>query len=254
MSPTTILIIIILYFGILILISNLVSKKSSDNDTFFKANKNSKWYLVAFGMIGASLSGVTFISVPGWVNQTQFSYLMVVLGYLAGYLVIATVLLPLYYRLNLTSIYAYLDQRFGFYTYQSGAFFFILSRVIGASFRMFLVVSVLQTFVFQSWGVPFYVTVLLFIALILLYTYEGGIKTIIWTDTLQTTFMLLGVIISVYIISNELGYHFSDLVKSIKESNYSQVIFTDVNDKRFFLKQLLDIRFHSISLNLKKGG
>ena len=222
-------------YSVLLFVITWLTSRNSNNQSYFLGNKSSPWYIIAYGMIGASLSGVTFISVPGWVNQTQFSYLMVVLGYLAGYLVIATVLLPLYYRLNLTSIYAYLDQRFGFYTYQSGAFFFILSRVIGASFRMFLVVSVLQTFVFQSWGVPFYVTVLLFIALILLYTYEGGIKTIIWTDTLQTTFMLLGVIISVYIISNELGYHFSDLVKSIKESNYSQVIFTDVNDKRFFL-------------------
>ncbi len=235
-------------YSVLLFVITWLTSRNSNNQSYFLGNKSSPWYIIAYGMIGASLSGVTFISVPGWVNQTQFSYLMVVLGYLAGYVVIATVLLPLYYRLNLTSIYAYLDQRFGFYTYQSGAFFFILSRVIGASFRMFLVVSVLQTFVFQSWGVPFYVTVLLFIALILLYTYEGGIKTIIWTDTLQTTFMLLGVIISVYIISNELGYHFSDLVKTIKESNYSQVIFTDVNDKRFFLKQFLSGMFITITM------
>jgi Na+/proline symporter len=199
-------------------------------------------------MIGASLSGVTFISVPGWVNQTQFSYLMVVFGYLAGYIVIATVLLPLYYRLNLTSIYSFLEQRFGFWSYQSGASFFILSRVIGASFRMFLVVSVLQTFVFQQWGVPFYVTVLVFICLILLYTFEGGIKTIIWTDTLQTTFMLLGVGLSVYIISKELGYSFGDLVSTIKKSDYSQIIFTDVNDKRFFLKQFFSGMFITITM------
>jgi Na+/proline symporter len=157
-------------------------------------------------------------------------------------------LLPLYYRLNLTSIYSFLEQRFGFWSYQSGASFFILSRVIGASFRMFLVVSVLQTFVFQQWGVPFYVTVLVFICLILLYTFEGGIKTIIWTDTLQTTFMLLGVGLSVYIISKELGYNFSDLVSTIKKSDYSQIIFTDVNDKRFFLKQFFSGMFITITM------
>ncbi len=235
-------------YSILLFVITWLTSRNSTNQSYFLGNKSSPWYVIAYGMIGASLSGVTFISVPGWVNQTQFSYLMVVFGYLAGYIVIATVLLPLYYRLNLTSIYAYLEQRFGFYSYQSGAFFFIISRVIGASFRMFLVVSVLQHFVFAQWGVPFYVTVLIFIGLILLYTYEGGIKTIIWTDTLQTTFMLLGVIISVYIISKELGYSFSELVNTIKKSDYSQIIFTDVNDKRFFLKQFFSGMFITITM------
>ena len=164
-------------YSILLFVITWLTSRNSTNHSYFLGNKSSPWYIIAYGMIGASLSGVTFISVPGWVNQTQFSYLMVVFGYLAGYIVIATVLLPLYYRLNLTSIYSFLEQRFGFWSYQSGASFFILSRVIGASFRMFLVVSVLQTFVFQQWGVPFYVTVLVFICLILLYTFEGGIKT-----------------------------------------------------------------------------
>jgi SSS family transporter len=235
-------------YSILLFIITWLTSRNSTNHSYFLGNKSSPWYIIAYGMIGASLSGVTFISVPGWVNQTQFSYLMVVFGYLAGYIVIATVLLPLYYRLNLTSIYSFLEQRFGFWSYQSGASFFILSRVIGASFRMFLVVSVLQTFVFQQWGVPFYVTVLVFICLILLYTFEGGIKTIIWTDTLQTTFMLLGVGISVYIISKELGYNFSDLVSTIKKSDYSQIIFTDVNDKRFFLKQFFSGMFITITM------
>ena len=225
-------------YSVLLFVITWLTSRNSNNQSYFLGNKSSPWYIIAYGMIGASLSGVTFISVPGWVNQTQFSYLMVVLGYLAGYLVIATVLLPLYYRLNLTSIYAYLDQRFGFYTYQSGAFFFILSRVIGASFRMFLVVSVLQTFVFQSWGVPFYVTVLLFIALILLYTYEGGIKTIIWTDTLQTLFMLLAVGFSIYYISDAMNLGFVDMVKSIKDSEYSRVFFfDDAREKYFFVKR-----------------
>ncbi len=235
-------------YSILLFVITWLTSRNSTNHSYFLGNKSSPWYIIAYGMIGASLSGVTFISVPGWVNQTQFSYLMVVFGYLAGYIVIATVLLPLYYRLNLTSIYSFLEQRFGFWSYQSGASFFILSRVIGASFRMFLVVSVLQTFVFQQWGVPFYVTVLVFICLILLYTFEGGIKTIIWTDTLQTTFMLLGVGISVYIISKELGYNFSDLVSTIKKSDYSQIIFNDVNDKRFFLKQFFSGMFITITM------
>lgn len=235
-------------YSILLFVITWLTSRNSTNHSYFLGNKSSPWYIIAYGMIGASLSGVTFISVPGWVNQTQFSYLMVVFGYLAGYIVIATVLLPLYYRLNLTSIYSFLEQRFGFWSYQSGASFFILSRVIGASFRMFLVVSVLQTFVFQQWGVPFYVTVLVFICLILLYTFEGGIKTIIWTDTLQTTFMLLGVGISVYIISKELGYSFGDLVSTIKKSDYSQIIFTDVNDKRFFLKQFFSGMFITITM------
>ncbi len=235
-------------YSILLFVITWLTSRNSTNQSYFLGNKSSPWYIIAYGMIGASLSGVTFISVPGWVNQTQFSYLMVVFGYLAGYIVIATVLLPLYYRLNLTSIYSFLEQRFGFWSYQSGASFFIISRVIGASFRMFLVVSVLQHFVFNQWGVPFYATVLIFIALILLYTFEGGIKTIIWTDTLQTTFMLLGVGISVYIISKELGYSFGDLITTIKKSDFSQVIFTDVNDKRFFVKQFLSGMFITITM------
>lgn len=235
-------------YSILLFVITWLTSRNSTNDSYFLGNKSSPWYIIAYGMIGASLSGVTFISVPGWVNQTQFSYLMVVFGYLAGYIVIATVLLPLYYRLNLTSIYTFLEQRFGFWSYQSGASFFIISRVIGASFRMFLVVSVLQHFVFNQWGVPFYVTVLIFICLILLYTFEGGIKTIIWTDTLQTTFMLLGVGISVYIISKELGYSFGDLISTIKKSDYSQIIFTDVNDKRFFVKQFFSGMFITITM------
>ena len=235
-------------YSILLFVITWLTSRNSTNQSYFLGNKSSPWYIIAYGMIGASLSGVTFISVPGWVNQTQFSYLMVVFGYLAGYIVIATVLLPLYYRLNLTSIYSFLEQRFGFWSYQSGASFFIISRVIGASFRMFLVVSVLQHFVFNQWGVPFYATVLIFIALILLYTFEGGIKTIIWTDTLQTTFMLLGVGISVFIISKELGYSFGDLITTIKKSDFSQVIFTDVNDKRFFVKQFLSGMFITITM------
>jgi len=202
--------------------------------------------VVAYGMIGASLSGVTFMSVPGWVGDTQFSYMMVVLGYLFGYFVIATVLMPLYYRLNLTSIYSYLDGRFGFWSYKTGAFFFLVSRTIGASFRMFLVVNVLQVFVFDAWGVPFTVTTLIFIILILLYTFKGGIKTIIWTDTVQTTFMLAALVLTIYLITKNLGMDFSQMFNTIWDSEYSKMAFGDWHDKRFYLKQLLSGAFIAI--------
>ena len=194
MKPYVILGIFLAYTAILFLITWITARKAT-NRAFFIGNKESPWFVVAYGMIGASLSGVTFMSVPGWVGDTQFTYMMVVVGYLLGYTTIATVLLPLYYRLNLTSIYSYLEKRFGFWSYKTGAFYFILSRIIGASFRMFLVVNVLQIFVFDAWGIPFTVTTAIFIILILLYTFKGGIKTIIWTDTVQTTFMLLALVI-----------------------------------------------------------
>jgi Na+/proline symporter len=247
MSATLIFSCFIIYSVLLFFITWLTSK-NANNQSYFLGNKNSPWYVVAYGMIGASLSGVTFMSVPGWVNNTQFSYLMMVFGYFAGYLIIITVLLPLYYKLQLTSIYTYLEQRFGFWSYKTGAFFFILSRTIGASFRMFLVINVLQVFVFEQWGIPFWVSVLIFILLIILYTFEGGIKTIVWTDTLQTTFMLLSVILSIYLIAKELNYSFIDLVVTIKNSPYSQIIFTDINDKRFFLKQFLAGTFITITM------
>ncbi|MEZ5145782.1 MAG: hypothetical protein R2759_01535 [Bacteroidales bacterium] len=182
MTPQLILILFFVYTLSLFVVSRITSR-SANNQTFFVGNKQSPWYVVAYGMIGASLSGVTFISVPGWVGDTGFSYLMVVIGYLLGYFAIAKILLPLYYKMNLTSIYAYLEGRFGFWSYKTGAFYFLLSRIIGASFRMFLVVNVLQIFVFDAWNIPFGVTVALFIILIWLYTYKGGIKTIVWTDT-----------------------------------------------------------------------
>ncbi len=197
-------------------------------------------------MIGASLSGVTFMSVPGWVGTTQFSYMMVVFGYLFGYFVIATVLMPLYYKLNLTSIYSYLETRFGFWSYKTGSFYFLLSRTIGASFRMFLVVNVLQIFVFDAWNIPFSMTVLIFIILILLYTFKGGIKTIIWTDTVQTTFMLLSLVLSIFLIIREMGTDFSTMFQTVIDSNYSKMVYTDWQDKRFILKQLLSGAFIAI--------
>ncbi|MEO0331936.1 MAG: sodium:solute symporter, partial [Bacteroidota bacterium] len=189
MSPGLVFAVIAGYFLLLITISYFTSR-NANSETFFTGNRQSPWYLVAFGMIGASLSGVTFISVPGEVGSSQFSYFQIVLGYIPGYAFIALVLMPLYYKLNLVSIYGYLEKRFGFYAYKTGAFFFLLSRLIGASARLFLVAGVLHLAFFKAFGVPFWLTVLIAIALIWLYTFRGGIKTIVWTDTLQTLFML----------------------------------------------------------------
>lgn len=245
MSPVFIFSCFVAYTLLLFFVTWLTSRKAT-NETFFIGNKASPWYVVAYGMIGASLSGVTFMSVPGWVGQTQFSYMMVVLGYLAGYTVIATVLLPLYYRLNLTSIYTYLEQRFGFWSYKTGAFFFLLSRTIGASFRMFLVINVLQIFIFDAWGVPFGVSVGIFIILIILYTLKGGIKTIVWTDTLQTTFMLISVVLTVYLISREMGLSVNALFSEAVNQGYTKMLVWDWADKRFFVKQFLSGMFIAI--------
>jgi Na+/proline symporter len=247
MSPVLIVVCVASYTLLLFLITGITSRKAT-NSSFFTGNKSSRWYVVAYGMIGASLSGVTFMSVPGRVGSTQFSYLILVLGYFVGYLIIAFVLMPMYYRLNLTSIYGYLEQRFGFHAYKTGAFFFILSRTIGASFRMFLVINVLQTFVFEKMGVPFAVTVASFILLILLYTYEGGIKTIVWTDTLQTTFMLLALGISIVLIARQLNLPLIDLFKSVKASEYSKIIFTGWLDKRSFVKQFISGIFICVTM------
>ncbi|MFC2101434.1 sodium:solute symporter [Bacteroidota bacterium] len=245
MTPTLILTIFLTYTAVLFVITFITARRAT-NRAFFIGNKESPWVVVAYGMIGASLSGVTFMSVPGWVGDTQFSYMMVVFGYLIGYAVIATVLLPLYYRLNLTSIYSYLETRFGFWSYKTGAFYFILSRVIGASFRMFLVVNVLQIFVFDAWEIPFWVTTMIFIILILLYTFKGGIKTIIWTDTVQTTFMLLALGLSIYLIAKNMGMTFGGMTSAVFDSDYSTMLFGSWADKRFFLKGILSGAFIAI--------
>src|SRR4030066_424046 len=216
MSPSLILGIFLIYTALLFAVTWITARKAN-YQSFFIGNRRSPWFVVAYGMIGASLSGVTFMSVPGWVSDTQFSYMVVVMGYLVGYFVIALVLMPLYYRLRLTSIYSYLDQRFGFWSYKTGAGFFILSRTLGASLRMFLVINVLQVFVFDAWNIPFWVNTLVFIILIILYTLKGGIRTIIWTDTLQTTFMLLAVILSIFYISKDLHEPVGRLIANIWE-------------------------------------
>lgn len=246
MSPELVVGVILAYFFVLILIS-LKTSKGATNESFFIGNKNSPWYLVAFGMIGTSLSGVTFISVPGWVASSQFSYMQMVLGYLVGYFVIATILMPLYYRLNLTSIYTYLETRFGFWSYKTGAFYFIFSRIIGAAFRLFLVANVLQFAIFNDWNVPYWVTVAITILFIWVYTFKGGIKTIVWTDSLQTFFMLIAVGITIYSIGSQLELGATQLIDTIANSEYSQVFFfEDWKDKRFFWKQFLGGAFIAI--------
>jgi SSS family transporter len=249
MQPTHIILLIAMYFGVLILISYLTGKEDS-NEAFFKANKSAPWYLVAFGMIGTSLSGVTFISVPGAVEAKQFGYLQVVFGYFFGYLVIAYVLLPIYYKLNLTSIYTYLRDRFGNTSYKTGSIAFLISRVIGAAFRLFLVAKVLQLLIFDSLGVPFSVTVIITVALIWLYTFKGGIKTIIFTDTLQTFFMLVSVIVTITFLANALDLtSFSEVYTNVKESAMSKVFFLDnINDPQYFIKSFLAGMFISITM------
>ncbi len=249
MSPASILILIACYFAVLVLISYFTGKEDS-NAAFFKANKSAPWYLVAFGMIGASLSGVTFISVPGAVEAKQFGYLQVVFGYLFGYIIIAFVLLPLYYRLNLTSIYTYLKDRFGKTSYKTGSVAFLISRTVGAAFRLFLVAKVLQLLVFDLFDIPFVITVIITIALIWLYTFKGGIKTIIFTDTLQTLFMLISVVVTIVFLASALDLNsVKEIVDYTKESDLSKVFFfNDSNDPQYFWKSFLSGIFITITM------
>lgn len=246
MEANHILLLILTYFFLLMLVSYFTNKGGSNED-FFKAGKQSPWYLVAFGMIGASLSGVTFISVPGWVEASKFSYFQVVLGYVVGYFVIGTVLLPLYYRMNLTSIYTYLDERFGNSSYKTGASFFLLSRIVGSSFRLYLVAIVLQTLIFDDMNIPFWATVTLTIAFIWLYTFRSGIKTIVWTDTLQTLFMLIAVGVTVYYVAEDLGLNGSGLISFVSDSDLSQIFFfDDWKSGDHFVKQFISGAFIAI--------
>jgi Na+/proline symporter len=246
MSPLTVLLIIACYFSLLLIIS-YITGRNADNSTFFLGNRKSPWYVVAYAMIGTSISGVTFVSVPGWVGDTQFTYMQMILGYLAGYFVIANILLPLYYRLQLTSIYTYLDTRLGQWSYKTGASFFLLSRIIGTSFRLYLMASVLHLSVFGQWNIPFWVTVVVTIGLIWLYTRKGGIRTVIWTDIIQTTFMILAVIITFYLIGKSMDTGMAGLIGMIRDSDYSRIFFFDsINDERHFMKQFLGGAFIAI--------
>jgi Na+/proline symporter len=245
MNTTLALSILLVYFAMLVAVSFLTSR-NADTHTFFTANKQSPWYLVAFGMIGTSLSGVTFISVPGNVGTGQFSYFQVVLGYLVGYFVIATVLMPMYYRLNLISIYTYLEKRFGFWSYKTGAGFFLLARTVGSAGRMFIAVQVLQLAIFDALGVPFEATVVIAIALIWIYTFKGGVKTIIVTDTLQTVFLVTAVFLTVYLIGDKLGFSGGDLWRTVTESSYSRIFVWDWAPKNNFFKDFISGAFIAI--------
>lgn len=247
MSPTLVFSVITGYFLVLMLISFITSRKS-DTASFFTANRKSPWFLVAFGMIGASLSGVTFISVPGDVGNTGFAYFQMVMGYLVGYFIIATVLLPLYYKLNLVSIYTYLKQRFGRMAYLTGSGFFLLSRTIGASFRLFLVAGVLQIAFFNALNVPFAVTVLVTISLIWVYTFRSGIKTIVWTDTLQTFFMITAIIITIYIIKDKMGFAMAELINEVRISDKSDIFVSDWKSGINFFKQFFAGAFIAIAM------
>lgn len=247
MSPTLLFSFVIAYFLLLLGVAWYTSR-NSNNDSFFIGNKNSNWMLVAFGMIGTSLSGVTFVSVPGAVGRDAFTYFQIVIGYFLGYLVIAYVLLPLYYRLNLTSIYNYLSTRLGFKSYKTGASFFILSRTLGATARLYLVVKILQDAILTSFGVPFWLTTLIILIMILLYTYEGGVKTIVWTDTLQTSGMLIGLLVCVWYILKALNYGVGEGLQAMTDAGYTNMFVTDPTSKLFFLKQVLAGAFITITM------
>lgn len=253
MSPTVLLSFIIGYFLVLIVISYFTSKKSSDNDTFFIANRSSKWYLVAFGMIGTALSGVTFISVPGEVGNlagSQFRYFQFVLGNAVGYFIVAGVLLPLYYRMRLISIYEVIERTLGKVSHKTAAAIFLISRIIGSSFRLYLVAIVLQRFIFDEMGVPFWLTIVICLLLIWGYTYKGGLKTIIITDTLQTVFLVTSVFLSIYFICDSLNMNIGEAFDAIKDSSYSKMFFTDnfVSNKFHFSKQFLGGIFVTIGM------
>src|SRR6188768_2072270 len=247
MSAALLFTFVIGYFVLLLAVAWFTSR-NSNNESFFIGNRSSNWMLVAFGMIGTSLSGVTFVSVPGGVGSANFYYFQVVIGYLFGYLVIAYVLLPLYYKMNLTSIYTYLEKRFGINAHKAGAFFFILSRVVGATARLYLVISVLQVFIFDKMHIPFMATAFVILVLILLYTFEGGVKTIVYTDTLQTTGMLVGLVVCVIAIIKSLGTDFSGAMHMMSEKGYTKIFNWDVNSGSFALKQLLGGMFIAIAM------
>lgn len=248
MQPIHVLLLIAIYFGVLIFVSYLTGKEDS-NESFFKANKSSPWVLVAFGMIGTSLSGVTFISVPGDVGNGMFGYMQVVFGYLFGYMVIAFVLMPVYYKLNVTSIYEYLGSRFGIVSHKTGAVFFFVSRLLGSAFRLFLVASVLHEYVFKHWNFPFPFTVVISVLLILIYTYRGGVKTVVWTDTIQTFLMLAALIITIILIYSEMGWGLGDFIGSEAIKKYDKVFFfDDILAKNYFFKQFLGGMFIAICM------
>ncbi|MDR0546250.1 MAG: sodium:solute symporter [Dysgonamonadaceae bacterium] len=249
MNGTFIFCIILLYFGALFLISHIIGKKHSENAAFFLGNRKSPWYIVAFGMIGSSLSGVTFVSVPGMVQKFGMTYMQMVLGFLLGYVVIAFILLPLYYKLNLTSIYTYLEKRIGRNAYKTGAGFFLLSRTIGAAARLYVAVLILQTYIFDAWNVPFALTAAGFLLMIWLYTHKSGVRAIVWTDLLQTFFLLSALIIIIWQVAKGLNLDFQGIITSVRESPHSRIfVFDDWQSRQNFFKQFISGCFVTIAM------
>jgi len=247
MSPTLLFVFVLIYFLLLLGVAWYTSR-NADNNSFFIGNRNSNWMLVAFGMIGTSLSGVTFVSVPGTVGGSGFAYFQVVIGNFIGYCLIAFILLPLYYKMQVTSIYNYLLNRFGKVSYKTGAIFFIISRILGATARLYLVINVLQIFILDNMHVPFWLTSFIILLMILLYTFEGGVKTIVFTDTLQTTCMLLGLIVCIYFIMNSLHFSFGDTLRTLHKKSYTKIFNTNFNSSSFFLKQIVGGAFISVGM------
>ena len=247
MNGLFILITIVIYFGLLLLLSRLTAHKHDDNDAFFRGNRQSPWYIVSFGMIGASLSGVTFVSVPGMVQSIDMTYMQTCIGFFFGYLVIAHILLPLYYRLNLTSIYTYLGKRIGTYSYKTGASFFLISKLSGAAVRLYLVCSILQHYVFDTYKIPFTVTAITTVVLIWLYTRRSGIRTIVWTDSLQTLCLLLALGLILYQVMGKLDLDFNGVIETVKNSGYDRIfVFDDWQSKQNFFKQFFSGIFITI--------
>lgn len=247
MSAGLLLTFVIAYFILLLVVAYFTSR-NSNNESFFIGNRNSNWMLVAFGMIGTSLSGVTFVSVPGTVGTSAFAYFQVVIGYFLGYIIIAFVLLPLYYRLNLTSIYNYLDHRFGEVSHKTGSLFFIISRILGATARLYLVINVLQIFILKDMNIPFAVTTFIILLMILLYTFEGGVKTIVFTDTLQTTFMLLGLIVCIVYIMNNMGHTVGSTLHDLNTNGLTKIFNPDVNSPHYFIKEIIGGIFITVGM------
>lgn len=248
MSPVLVLITIAAYFAILFTISYIAGRKA-DNAGFFLGNRKSTWYVVAFAMIGSSISGVTFVSVPGMVATSNFSYLQMVLGFVAGQFIIAFLLIPLFYKMNLVSIYEYLENRFGLSSYRTGAWFFFISKMLGAAVRLFLVCLTLQLLVFDPLKLPFILNVIATVALVWLYTFRGGVKSLIWTDSLKTFCLVVSVVLCIYYIASDLNLSFTGMVNTVVDSDFSRFFFfDDVNDKRYFFKQFLAGVFTMIAM------
>ena len=248
MGVSIIITTIVAYIALLFTVA-YISGRRVDNEGFFVGNRSSSWWMVMFAMVGAAMSGVTFVSVPGMVATSGFSYFQMALGFMAGYFVIAFVLIPLFYRMKLVSIYGYLEERFGGGAYKTGAWFFFISKLLGASVRLFLICVVLQLLLFEPYGIPFWINAAITVALVLIYTFQGGVKSLIWTDSLKTACLVLSIALSIYFVVDRLDMSFSDLVATVRENSNSRIFyFDDINDRRYFFKQFFAGLFAVIAM------